>query len=214
MTTGVGFKDLSGQIFGKLTVLGRAPVSGRRASWECQCQCGSVKVIAGYSLRGGLTKSCGCLRHESPGRPGCPVRREYLAEYGVWNSMMNRCGSIFNRNYHRYGGRGITVCERWLEFENFALDMGHRPSHRHTLDRVNNERGYSPENCQWRTYQDQARNTRRNRMVTFRGETLCVAAWADRTGIPGQVIRKRIVEHLWSIEDALTVPLGSRRKSG
>src|SRR5688572_5368364 len=129
-------------------------------------------------------------------------------EYSVWNQMKMRCYNPNVRGFPDYGGRGITVCDRWRDsFENFIADMGSRPSSRHTLDRVNNSLGYSPDNCQWRTYKDQQQNRRDNHLITFNGETLCVSEWNRRLGFPVGTISQRMQKLKWDAIKALTTPL-------
>jgi hypothetical protein len=131
-------------------------------------------------------------------------------EYTAWANMLNRCRSVTAQNRHRYGGRGITVCDRWLDFENFLADMGNRPSARYSLDREDNDKGYSPENCRWADLYTQANNTRRNVFLTFNGETLTIAQWASRLGLNVKTLAYR-VRAGWSAEEALTIPLKRTR---
>ncbi len=124
--------------------------------------------------------------------------------------MRGRCRDPRNKCFANYGGRGITVCERWSDFAAFLADMGPRPSLEHSIDRIDNSAGYSPENCRWATKSDQMRNTRRNNNLTFRGETLCVSAWAERVGIARRTLLSRI-KLGWSVERVLTAPLDLSR---
>lgn len=123
-------------------------------------------------------------------------------EYRAWANMLNRCRSLTAQNSHRYGGRGITVCDRWLDFRNFLSDMGLRPSERHSLDRIDNNKGYSPDNCRWADLYTQANNTRRNVFLTFRGETLTISQWARRIGLHRKTLMYR-VRAGWTVERAL-----------
>lgn len=142
-------------------------------------------------------------------RHGHSTRSNQSAEYRTWANMLLRCRNPGASNYAYYGGRGIRVCERWLTFENFFADVGPRPSAKHTLDRINSEGHYEPGNVRWATMKEQGRNTRRNHLITFGGETLCAAEWAERTGIDQIAIIKRL-RRGWSVEDALTRPAGTR----
>jgi len=124
------------------------------------------------------------------------------SEYRIWAGMKNRCQSQTSPDYPSYGGRGIQLCARWAQFENFFADMGPRPSTEHSIDRINNDGPYAPDNCRWATHLEQCRNLRTNRMVTFRGETLCVRDWSVRLGIPGSTLTRRLKEG-WPIDEAM-----------
>lgn len=160
-----------GQKFDRWTVIAE---SGRskcgQPTWECICACGNVRVVDGNSLRRGLSKSCGCLREESfiirittHGMKGTPT-------YKTWLDMLQRCNNLNNSHYPDYGGRGITVCDRWLKFEDFFEDMGKRLDNL-TLERINNNKGYSPDNCKWATRTEQSRNqrVRKDNVIKIKG---------------------------------------------
>jgi hypothetical protein len=201
------FIDMTGQTFGRWNVLARA--GGRK--WLCRCSCGAEKPVDGSTLRNGTSISCGCHRDEctkarvtthGKARPG-----SVASEWNIWSGMKQRCLNKASRSYLRYGGRGIAVCARWLKsFENFFADMGHRPSTNHTLERIDNDGPYSPENCRWATRHEQCRNTRKNRLVTFHGVTASVAEWASRTGLNDSTICFRL-DNGWSVEDTLAKSL-------
>lgn len=153
--------DLTGKTFGKLTVLERAGQNkNRNALWKCQCECGLIKITSGRLLRNGDSKSCGCLRLDSCIKTHTIHGMSKSPEFAIWAAMIQRCQNPKNIGYKDYGGRGITICERWLNsFENFFIDMGPKPE-KHSIDRINNDRGYSPENCRWATCHEQRMNQR------------------------------------------------------
>ncbi len=139
------------------------------------------------------------------------IKSRRFPEYRSWHSMMCRCYRRADIGYHRYGGRGITVCERWHTYANFLADMGSRPSLRHSIDRADIDGNYCPENCRWVTKKEQSRNRCNNRLVTFRGETLPLCVWAERRGMSWETLKGRLKAG-WSIEKTLTTPKGPYRK--
>lgn len=188
--------NLTGNRFGKLVV---QEFAGRNSNnitlWKCQCDCGRSNVIAqGSQLRGGFKRSCGCLiadinraNKTKHGMKGTP-------EYQSWRAMLSRCLNKNATGYSRYGGSGITVCERWQEsFEHFYEDMGPRPTISHTLDRYPDNTGnYEPGNCRWATKSQQAKNCRWSTELTHDGKTLTIREWAEHLSISISTIRGRI----------------------
>lgn len=162
-----------GKKFGKLIVEAKAQPSDRgRERWLCKCDCGKSLIIHGGNLTSGNTKSCGCNMRKSVGEANAThgISRVRCSEYTAWAGMKSRCLTTSHADYKNYGARGITVCERWLTFENFLLDMGQRPSSRHSLDRINNDGNYEPSNCRWATARQQNNNRRPHRpwrLLTF-----------------------------------------------
>ena len=151
--------NISGQRFGKLVAshpLGADPDNGK-TYWHCGCDCGRMRQVRTNDLRQGKAKSCGESSCTDRGRPG--PRMSYTSTYHIWAAMIQRCTNPQNKNWKDYGGRGIAVCDSWLQFENFLGDMGVRPDGL-TLDRENNNLGYSKDNCRWATYSQQAYNRR------------------------------------------------------
>jgi hypothetical protein len=151
-------EDLTGRRFTRLVVVNRDYSKNKRdALWLCECDCGKKTIVAHNKLRAGKTKSCGCYNKDRATKHNMWNSPEYHA----WEAIIQRCRNAKNPNYNRYGGRGITVCERWLHsFENFLEDMGRRPSPKHSIDRENNDKGYYLENCRWATRTEQQRNNR------------------------------------------------------
>ena len=188
------------QLFGRLRVIERAETDRYgKARWLCECKCGTRLVVRGYDLRSGGTRSCGCLSRELATTHG--LRK--TPEYSVWADMIRRGTNPNHPAYKDYGGRGIKVSARWRKFENFYADMGPRPSPAHSLDRIDNDGDYEPENCRWATRKEQARNIRPNRMIPFNGEMLCVTEWAERVGLRRDTLRWRL-NHGWSVGRAIT----------
>lgn len=187
--------DLTGRTFGRLTVLHRVetPPGRKKAGyWQCRCSCGETTVVVSGNLRSGNSRSCGCLDREvTSARSTKHGLSQKIPEYRIWSSMRDRCRNPKNPKYSYYGGRGITVCERWDDFSLFLSDMGRRPSPKHSVERVDNSKGYSPDNCIWATKMVQARNTSWNRIITFDGQSLCIADWARMTGLSSDVIEWR-----------------------
>ncbi len=179
------FKDMVGQRCGLLAVRALAPSEGGKACWVCDCDCGNEVVLSGDVLRRGQY-SCGCVRL---GR-----RTHNMSEtrvYRIWNGMRSRCTNPNIPVYIHYGGRGITLCERWRKFENFLADMG-EPPNGHSIERRNNDGNYEPDNCLWLPMEKQAQNRRGNTYVEIGGETVCVAEAARRLGVGHATIRYRL----------------------
>lgn len=206
---GMSVKDRTGLRYGMLTVLRREANAegkdGPQTRWLCRCDCGGEKVILGSSLektargRPG-TRSCGCLMKGQPPTHG----KSHSRVYRIWAAMTQRCLNPKFTTYASYGGRGITVCERWREFANFYADMGDPPTN-FTLDRIDNSLGYSPENCRWASRKTQGNNRRTNVFVEFNGQCRTVTEWGELTGLGKSLIRHRLARG-WTVEQTLTSP--------
>lgn len=201
-------KDLTGQVFERWTVLGFRGTDKRRiAIWLCRCNCGTESIVSGANLKTGRSTGCrhcggiGVITHGMSESP----------EFTSWRAMIERCTNPNHKQYDDYGGRGIRVCKRWAEsFQAFFDDMGPRPNGC-SLDRHPDHDGsYAPDNCRWATAKQQARNTRRNRYLTFNSETKLLIEWAEHVGISEKTLRTRLRDG-WSVERALVTPVrGSR----
>jgi len=203
MPTHPRFKNLEGQKFGRWSVLAYAGRSNSKQSlWRCVCECGTEKIILGLHIVRGTSKSCGCFSRELTVERNTSHKMSKTPEYNTWTSMKQRCFDPKSNNYENYGGRGITVCDRWKDsFENFLEDMGRRAKG-HSIEREDNDGPYCKANCVWATRKEQARNKRNNRMLTHDGRTQCVADWAEELQIRAMSISRRLWEG-WSTEDAL-----------
>lgn len=180
-------QDLSNMVFGELTV--QHIDNDRLYHWVCRCSCGSIKSVRGTSLISKHTKSCGCLGRMTGYKHG--MRK--TPEYKTWQGLKDRCSNKNNPSYNSYGGRGIKVCDRWLHsFENFYTDLGSKPSKKYSIDRIDVNGDYSPENCKWATPKEQANNRRTNIYIDFNGLHLTIAEWARYLGIAVNVLHARI----------------------
>jgi hypothetical protein len=203
-------KNITGQRFGRLLVLGYVGTDNSRNSiWRCKCDCGASADVRRSHLVGGITQSCGCFGSERRSE----LTKERFTTHGMsdtpaynaWSNMRMRCQNPSHPSYSNYGGRGITVCKRWQEFENFFADMGEPPAGM-SLDRKDNDGNYEPDNCRWATNRQQAINKRSNQLLTLDGRTMTMMQWASVTGIKANTIWYRL-DRGWTVEDALTRPV-------
>lgn len=176
------------------------------AMWLCKCDCGNDFVTRARSLSTGDAMSCGCKRQISCKKHGMLNTRTYK----TWRAVLDRCTNPNTTQFHRYGGRGITVCERWKDFRFFFEDMGERPSGM-SLDRIDNDKGYFKENCRWSTPKEQSRNRGDNRILDTKLGKFCLVEAAEKYGIKYKTLHMRL-NRGWSLEDALNKPVRSVRK--
>lgn len=192
--------DLTGRRFGRfiaIKIVGRNKWGMPR--WLCKCDCGGQREVLHGALLAGRTKKCRCLSaRKFHGMARTPT-------YSCWGSMISRCNNPRQVGFKYWGGRGITVCERWRNFENFLADMGERPDGM-TIERIDNNGNYEPSNCRWATYTEQNRNRRGTKIIEYGGKQMPISAWADTVGISRRVIAQRI-RCGWAVADALTRPV-------
>jgi hypothetical protein len=199
--------DLFNRTFERWTVIGPAPTIDTYPRWWCQCRCGTIRQVRAGNLLSGASLSCGCLQKEAARKNLLTHGRTGSSEYSIWASMRQRCFDQHCKAYPNYGGRGITVCERWRDsFQAFYAEMGPRPSTNHSIERRDNDGPYSPENCYWGTRIEQARNARNNHRITIGEHTACLAEWFEILGIKPITYYKRRKKG-WTIEDSLTKPV-------
>ncbi|MBR6551974.1 MAG: hypothetical protein IKT89_03940 [Clostridia bacterium] len=202
--------NLIGKIFGELTVIKRVENDkNNRTQWLCKCSCGREKIIRGSSLTSGNSKTCGC-------QSGKKKTQELYGSrlYRVWANIKSRCT---NPNYPRfkdYGGRGIALCESWLIFENFkcwALSNGY--TDKLTIDRIDNNGNYEPNNCRWVTQKINNTNKRNNLIFTYKNKSMCLKKWAEELNIDYILLYNRVLRRNWDFEKAITTPLMENRRN-
>lgn len=187
-----------GNKFERLTIVSYAGVDKRNKTlYNVVCDCGSNLICFATELRQGHTKSCGCLRSELSSKRmtshGATKGGEKPSEFSTWCNMKQRCNDSNSKNYHRYGGRGIKVCDRWVNsYENFIADMGQKPSPKHTIDRKDNNGDYEPSNCRWATQKEQNNNTSTNRIIEYEGQKMTVSEASEKSGIKYATLLRRV----------------------
>lgn len=200
-----GFRNLKGQKFGRLTVLERDCLEPKgRVRWICECSCGNYATVASSDLIKNHTQSCGCIHREMMKNKQFKHGLGGTRLYGIWRGMKSRCYNKKRKCYDRYGGRGITVCDEWLNdfesFYNWSLANGYRDDL--TIDRIDVNGNYEPSNCRWADIKTQANNTSKNHMITAFGQTMTMKEWARKTGINYYTLNTRLRSGL-SPEEAL-----------
>lgn len=202
-------QDLTKQKFNMLTVIEQAEgKSSQQLAWLCDCDCGNKKVVLGCHLKSGKTMSCGCHRKkinsEIHTKHGCNRIGKRTTEYTIWADMIRRCSNSSDEFYMNYGGRGISVCERWKEFVNFLADMGEKPNG-YSIERKDRDGNYCPENCIWADAITQANNRSNNVVLEYDGRKQTAKQWSRELNIQYETLRKRI-KNRWSAEKSLTTP--------
>ena len=202
--------DLVGQTFTRLAVLSLAATGKGGRRYLVRCTCGRELTVASGHLRSGRTKSCGCLgaerRAASNTKHGHARKGQLTAEYRTWIDMVDRCERPSHISYPHYGARGIRLCEAWRSsFEAFLADVGPKPSSRHSIERIDVNGNYEPSNCRWATRREQARNTRRNLILTIDGVSAILTDWAATSPVSAETIRRRVLKG-WDHRTAVFTP--------
>jgi hypothetical protein len=198
------FNDLTGKVFGRLLVLSQAPRIRGRIAFKCSCTCGNTIVVTSKSLLSGNTRSCGCLFKEQLSKRATKHGERWSRLYSIWLGMRSRCNSKTHASYRLYGGRGIKVCSEWDDFSTFrqwALANGYEPNL--TIDRIDVNGNYCPENCRWADWETQCYNKTNTRFLTYKGETKPLRIWAKQFGIKPSTLRGRLDIMGWSVDKAL-----------
>jgi hypothetical protein len=197
--------NLIGKRYGRLVV---CSYSGN-SRWACICDCGNETTVRTDKLNRCHTTSCGCRKRETAAERCTTHGLSKSPTYKVWATMLNRCRNPNVKSFRCYGGRGVSVCERWTVFENFFADMGHAPKGNH-IDRINNSGDYEPGNCEWVTPKHNQNNKRSNRLVEWGSQTKTVSQWATEVGIAPHTLWMRLFNCGWHVEKAMTKPVRSR----
>jgi hypothetical protein len=200
------FVDIEGQRFNRLTVVSYAGRFNKQHAWNCLCDCGNETVVRGANLKNSSVQSCGCLRVDVSSVVHRKHGKSETAEFKIWLHILERCNPKYKEIHKNYAGRGISVCERWLNsFENFLLDMGTRPTPDHSIERKNNAGDYTPDNCKWATRIEQGNNKRNNRLIEWRGEVNTVAQWGRILGVDPKRLQLRL-GYGWPIDRVMMEP--------
>lgn len=190
-----------GKRFRNWIVLSEGSIIEYTSFWICKCDCGLIKPVRAHDLKSGQSTNCGCKRKRTTTHG-----KTKTVEYTIWCHIKSRCLNKNSKRYADYGGRGIIVCDRWLNsFDNFLKDMGKRPLNV-SIERIDNNKGYSPGNCKWATVTEQSNNKRNNRILTLDGVTMTLPRWARKIGISRATLHSRL-KHGWSIRRAISEPL-------
>ena len=197
------FVDISGEVFGRLTVHNVVKRNKHnQLIWRCTCECGTECEALGFLLRRGEKQSCGCLQKEAIAKVNYRHGKTRTKIYGIWRAMMQRCYDNNSHAYARYGGRGIAVCDKWKSFDGFYADMGDKPDGM-SLERIDNNGGYTPENVVWASQKTQSNNRRSNVILEYMGRKQTMQQWADESGLKIQTIWARL-NRGWSVDRAIS----------
>lgn len=206
ITLGKNTKDIVGQTFNRLTVLGYVGSS----KWECQCSCGMTTIVETGNLKSGHTKSCGCFVRDMLVERNTTHGMAHSPTYGTWLSMVHRCHHPNSLNYSYYGERGISVCDEWRNspeaFHNYVTKLPDYGKEGYTLDRINNDGNYEPDNVRWASQDTQVKNTRHTRLITYDDRTQCIVDWARELHMHPNTLRTRL-NWGWDVETAFFAPI-------
>lgn len=206
-------KDLTGQRFGKLIALERTDKKrGNLTFWKCQCDCGNISIVQTGHLTNGHTQSCGCLQKERARKAHTTHGKANERITKIWYGIRKRCYNPNSIYYSNYGGRGISMCDEWRsDFQSFyEWAMSHGYEEHLTIDRIDVNGNYCPENCRWITNEEQQNNRRTSHLLTYNGETHSMKDWAQLIGIKYSTLRGRINVYKWDVEKALTTGVEER----
>lgn len=204
--------NLINQTFGRLTVIDFAYSKEGRSFWKCKCNCGNEKIIIGKDLQNGHIRSCGCLRIETSKKRMITHGATDTRLYNIWTSMKARCETSKKKKFIKdYQNRGINICAEWHDFSVFqkwALENGYKDDL--SIDRIDNNKGYYPENCRWADNFTQANNKRNNHWLTYNNKTQTIAQWSKELGMKYNALNERLRKG-WSVERALSTPIMCKR---
>lgn len=206
------FIDLTGKRFGKLVVVERIENKGKRVCWKCKCDCGNIKNVLSTHLVSGSINNCGCLKKLILSNKNKTHGKSYTKLYRTYQHMKDRCYRKNDKRYKNYGGRGIKICDEWknnfMNFYNWAINNGYQENL--TIDRININGDYTPFNCRWVTWKEQANNTTRNHYIEYNNEKHTIAEWSNILNISSKVLQIRL-KRGWSIEETLKTKKGEKR---
>lgn len=198
--------DLTGQRFLRLIALNIWFRKDKKIYWKCACDCGKFVAVEGGCLRDKKTKSCGCYQQERRGKSSITHGKSETVEYFIWTDLFSRCYNKKRAAYKNYGGRGIKICKRWHNFENFLADMGERPDPKLTLDRIDNNKGYCKNNCRWATVKQQAHNKRCTVYIMYKGKKRVLTELEKELGFKYRTLYQRLFKYKWPRNKAFTEP--------
>jgi len=203
--------DVVGQRYGRYLVIAKSDkrTKANKQVVLCKCDCGTEREVVVNNLRSGTSTSCGCWKDEKTGARRKIHGYSKNSMYHRYRSMIRRCYDPLHKEFHNYGGRGIKVCDRWLEsIENYMEDMGKAPFYMASIDRIDNNGDYLKENCHWATKKEQTINRRTTKMIEYNGESLCLSDWSRKLGFEKQFVQKRL-KRGWTVEEAIKNPKGT-----